>query len=85
MKLVLAMIGNNDANNVVPELLKEGYAVTTLSTTATRHSMMLSRRNPRDTRTTTLNSYRCSPSATKRHRDWVRAITIVPLKRPRKP
>jgi len=33
MKLVLAIIGNNDANNVVPQLLKDGYAVTTLSTT----------------------------------------------------
>lgn len=33
MKLVLAIISNNDANNVVPQLLKDGYAVTTLSST----------------------------------------------------
>ena len=33
MKLVLAIVSNDDTGAVVPELIKEGYSVTTLSTT----------------------------------------------------
>jgi len=33
MKLILAMISNDDAQNVIPNLLDDGYSVTTISST----------------------------------------------------